>query len=65
MLQFLGNMEARVDAKGRIFVPAIFENAFRAREKSFWCFGKIFFRIVWYYTPGMSGKRKLKRFEAG
>jgi len=65
MLQFLGNMEARADAKGRIFVPAIFRKRLQSAGEEFLVLRKDIFRIVWYYTPGMSGKRKLKRFEAG
>jgi len=35
MLQFLGNMEARADAKGRIFVPAIFVKRLQSAGEEF------------------------------
>ncbi len=33
MIQFLGNIEARTDAKGRVFIPAIFRKQLQVAEE--------------------------------
>ncbi|HBX19122.1 MAG TPA: cell division/cell wall cluster transcriptional repressor MraZ, partial [Porphyromonadaceae bacterium] len=35
MLQFLGNIEAKTDAKGRIFIPAIFRKRLQSEGEEF------------------------------
>ncbi|OJU54811.1 MAG: cell division/cell wall cluster transcriptional repressor MraZ [Bacteroidales bacterium 45-6] len=34
MVQFLGNIEAKIDAKGRVFLPAAFRKALQSGEQS-------------------------------
>lgn len=52
MLQFLGNIEAKTDAKGRIFVPAIFRKQLQAAGEEFLVLRKDIFQNCLVLYPG-------------
>ena len=52
MLQFLGNIEAKVDAKGRIFVPAIFRKQLQNANETFLVLRKDVFQDCLVLYPG-------------
>ena len=52
MLQFLGNIEAKTDAKGRIFVPAVFRKRLQGAEEEFWVLRKDIFQDCLVLYPG-------------
>ena len=52
MLQFLGNMEAKADAKGRIFVPAIFRKGLEMAGEEFLVLRKDIFQECLVLYPG-------------
>ncbi len=52
MLQFLGNIEAKVDAKGRIFVPAMFRKHLQAANEEYLVLRKDVFQDCLMLYPG-------------
>ncbi len=52
MLQFLGNIEAKTDAKGRIFVPAVFRKRLQGAEEEFLVLRKDIFQDCLVLYPG-------------
>lgn len=52
MLQFLGNIEAKADAKGRIFVPAIFRKHLQCEGEDFLVLRKDIFQDCLVLYPG-------------
>ena len=52
MLQFLGNIEAKTDAKGRIFIPAIFRKCLQNEGESFLVLRKDIFQNCLVLYPG-------------
>mgnify|MGYP000906033027 FL=1 len=52
MLQFLGNIEARADAKGRIFVPAVFRKRLQGADEEFLVLRKDIFQDCLVLYPG-------------
>ena len=52
MLQFLGNIEAKTDAKGRIFIPAIFRKCLQNEGESFLVLRKDIFQNCLVLHPG-------------
>ena len=52
MLQFLGNIEAKADAKGRIFIPAIFRKRLQCEGESFLVLRKDIFQNCLVLYPG-------------
>lgn len=52
MLQFLGNIEAKADSKGRIFVPAIFRKCLQCENESFLVLRKDIFQNCLVLYPG-------------
>lgn len=52
MLQFLGNMEARADAKGRIFIPALFRKRLQSGGEEFMVLRKDIFQDCLVLYPG-------------
>ena len=52
MLQFLGNIEAKTDAKGRIFVPAVFRKRLQGAEEEFLVLCKDIFQDCLVLYPG-------------
>ncbi len=52
MLQFLGNIEAKADAKGRIFVPAVFRKRLQGADEEFLVLRKDIFQDCLVLYPG-------------
>ncbi len=52
MLQFLGNIEAKTDPKGRIFVPAVFRKRLLAAGEEFLVLRKDIFQDCLVLYPG-------------
>ena len=51
-MQFLGNIEARADAKGRIFVPAAFRKRLQGADEEFLVLRKDIFQDCLVLYPG-------------
>lgn len=60
MLQFLGNMEARADAKGRIFIPAIFRKRLQSGGEEFMVLRKDIFQDCLVLYPGSVWEKELE-----
>ncbi len=60
MLQFLGNIDAKIDAKGRIFVPAIFRKQLQSSEESFLVLRKDVFQDCILLYPGSVWKKEIE-----
>jgi len=52
MLQFLGNMEAKADAKGRVFVPALFRKSLQTEGEEYLVLRKDIFQDCLVLYPG-------------
>lgn len=52
MIQFLGNIEAKADAKGRIFVPAVFRKRLQGEGEDFLVLRKDVFQECLVLYPG-------------
>jgi len=59
MLQFLGNMEAKADAKGRIFVPAIFRKRLQGEGEEFLVLRKDIFQECLVLYPGSVWEKEI------
>ena len=64
MNQFLGNIEAKVDAKGRVFVPAAFRKLLQLQGEDWLVLRKDIFKIVWCYIQDRFGREKLRFYVA-
>ncbi|SFU51327.1 MraZ protein [Porphyromonadaceae bacterium KHP3R9] len=51
-MQFLGNIEAKADAKGRIFVPAVFRKRLQGADEDFLVLRKDIFQDCLVLYPG-------------
>lgn len=60
MLQFLGNIEAKVDAKGRLFVPAIFRKQLQCAEEEFLVLRKDIFQDCLVLYPGSVWEKEVE-----
>lgn len=60
MLQFLGNIEAKADAKGRIFVPAVFRKRLQSEEEEFLVLRKDIFQECLVLYPGSVWEKELE-----
>lgn len=60
MLQFLGNMEARADTKGRIFVPAIFRKRLQCEGEEFLVLRKDIFQDCLVLYPGSVWEKEIE-----
>lgn len=60
MLQFLGNMEAKVDGKGRVFVPAIFRKRLQNEGEEFLVLRKDIFQDCLVLYPGTVWEREIE-----
>ncbi len=60
MLQFLGNMEAKADAKGRIFVPAIFRKRLQGEGEEFLVLRKDIFQECLVLYPGSVWEKEIE-----
>ena len=59
MLQFLGNIEAKTDAKGRIFVPAVFRKRLQGAEEEFLVLRKDIFQDCLVLYPGTDWENEI------
>lgn len=60
MLQFLGNIEAKVDAKGRIFVPAIFRKQLQSSSEEYLVLRKDVFQDCLLLYPGTVWEKEIE-----
>lgn len=60
MLQFLGNIEAKVDAKGRVFVPAIFRKRLQNSGEDFLVLRKDIFQECLVLYPGTVWEKEIE-----
>lgn len=61
MLHFLGNIEAKADAKGRIFVPAIFRKRLQSEGEEFLVLRKDIFQDCLVLYPGSVWEKEIER----
>ena len=65
MIQFLGNIEAKADAKGRVFIPATSGNSCRPLlKKDSYC-ARTCIRIAWCSTRKVYGLPLKTNFATG
>ena len=64
MLQFLGNMEAKADAKGRIFVPALFRKRLQFEGEEFLVLRKDIFQDCLVLYPGSVWEKEIELLRA-
>ncbi len=60
MIQFFGNMEAKADAKGRIFVPAIFRKRLQSEGEEFLVLRKDIFQDCLVLYPGSVWEKEIE-----
>jgi len=60
MIQFLGNMEAKADTKGRIFVPAIFRKRLQSEGEDFLVLRKDIFQDCLVLYPGSVWEKEIE-----
>lgn len=60
MLQFLGNMEAKTDAKGRVFVPALFRKRLQSEGEEFLVLRKDVFQDCLVLYPGSVWEKEIE-----
>lgn len=60
MLQFLGNIEAKADAKGRIFVPVIFRKRLQSEGEEFLVLRKDIFQECLVLYPGTVWEKEIE-----
>ena len=59
MLQFLGNIEAKVDSKGRIFVPAVFRKNLQASNQEYLVLRRDVFQDCLLLYPGTIWEKEI------
>jgi len=59
MMQFLGNIEAKTDSKGRIFVPATFRKSLQTEGEEFLVLRKDIFQDCLVLYPGSVWEREV------
>lgn len=60
MLQFLGNMEAKADAKGRVFVPALFRKCLQSEGEEYLVLRKDIFQNCLVLYPGTVWEKEIE-----
>jgi len=60
MLQFLGNMEAKADAKGRVFVPALFRKSLQTEGEEYLVLRKDIFQDCLVLYPGTVWEKEIE-----
>ncbi len=60
MIQFLGNIEARADAKGRIFVPAVFRKRLQSEGEEYLVLRKDIFQDCLVLYPGSVWEKEVE-----
>lgn len=64
MLQFLGNMEAKADAKGRVFVPALFRKSLQVEGEGYLVLRKDIFQDCLVLYPGTVWEKEIEMLRA-
>lgn len=64
MVQFLGNIEAKTDAKGRIFVPSVFRKRLQSAGEEFLALRKDVFQDCLVLYPGSVWEREIQSLRA-
>lgn len=64
MLQFLGNMEAKADAKGRVFVPALFRKCLQVEAEEYLVLRKDIFQDCLVLYPGTVWEKEIETLRA-
>ncbi|MGI6073379.1 MAG: division/cell wall cluster transcriptional repressor MraZ [Fermentimonas sp.] len=59
MLQFLGNIEAKVDTKGRVFVPAVFRKILQVEGEDYLVLRKDIFQDCLVLYPGTVWEKEI------
>src|SRR5690554_7198502 len=60
MLQFLGNMEAKADVKGRVFVPALFRKCLQSEGEDYLVLRKDIFQDCLVLYPGTVWEKEIE-----
>ena len=60
MLQFLGNMEAKADVKGRVFVPALFRKCLQSEGEDYLVLRKDVFQDCLVLYPGTVWEKEIE-----
>ena len=60
MSQFLGNFEAKADAKGRIFVPAVFRKLLQSQNETWLVLRKDIFQDCLVIYPGSVWEKEIE-----
>ncbi len=60
MLQFLGNIEAKTDSKGRVFVPAVFRKRLQSEGEDFLVLRKDIFQECLVLYPGTVWEKEIE-----
>lgn len=60
MSQFLGNFEAKVDAKGRVFVPAVFRKILQSQNETWLVLRKDIFQDCLVLYPGSVWEKEIE-----
>ncbi|MFA6838027.1 MAG: division/cell wall cluster transcriptional repressor MraZ [Dysgonamonadaceae bacterium] len=64
MMQFLGNIEAKTDAKGRIFVPAVFRKRLQSEGEEFLVLRKDIFQNCLVLYPGSVWENEIEQLRS-
>ncbi len=64
MIQFLGNIEAKADVKGRIFVPAVFRKRLQSEGEGFLVLRKDIFQDCLVLYPGSVWEKEIEMLRA-
>ena len=64
MLQFLGNMEAKADVKGRVFVPALFRKCLQSEGEDYLVLRKDIFQDCLVLYPGTVWEKEIETLRA-
>lgn len=64
MLQFLGNIEAKVDSKGRVFVPSAFRKRLQGSNEEFLVLRKDIFQDCLVLYPGTVWESEIETLRA-
>lgn len=59
MIQFLGNIEAKLDTKGRVFVPAVFRKILQTEGETFLALRKDIFQDCLVLYPGSVWEKEI------
>ena len=64
MLQFIGNMEAKADAKGRVFVPALFRKCLQTEGEEYLVLRKDIFQDCLVLYPSTVWEKEIEKLRS-